>query len=576
MIGLLMCLLLLNEDPFFETEEERDFEVILRDIEDLRNNPIDINVADVAALSRIPYLSLADCLRIVHHREEYGPFRSLDDLLNIQGFDLPLLSTIRPFIIIKAKALAVEKATTRMRLATKIPPQENSLKYYTRTQGVVGQYTISLVTEKDPYENSFFDYYGAGMVIDEGKRKIALGKYNLDLGTGVVLSTVGSFFRSIDFHVMTHERGIVPYTTSFENGGFFGAAISDSLVFDYTLFYSYQKLDGRIDSLGFASSFDESGVHTDSASLSRKDRISEELFGYDVRYRFSNLLISQRSYWCTYDPAFAARDSLTQFYGKHFMISGIALTYFGDLFVVFSEWARTYRNRIGGLFGFSGFFPYFDFNCAGKYFPAGFYSPKGVESDDDYVGGTVDLKHHSPIADIGATVTIDNKTEEDSVKYGLRLNFEKKIGIVSARVQVRWRYREEVKDLSGSRVFVRITPLRLFFFDIRFEEKYVYGETAFEKGIFGAVELGVEYKGLRLRMRYGLFDTDSYASRIFAYETDLPGILNNRMLYDEGNYGFVYCSFAPVKKLRLSLKYSIIRRDVLTSKQFGCQVDGRL
>lgn len=576
MIGLLICLILLTEDPFFETEEERDFDVILKDIEDLKNNPIDINSADIGALSRIPYLSLVNCLKIVHYREEHGSFRSLDDLLHIQGIDPLLLSTIRPYIIIKVKPLEVEKVTTRIRLKTKIPPEKNSLEYYTRTQSIIGQYNIFLITEKDPYESSFFDHYAAGMVIDEGKRTIALGKYNLDVGAGVMLSTVGSFFRSVDFHVMTHERGIVPYTSSLENGGFFGAAISDSLLLDYTLFYSNQKLDGRIDSLGFARSFDESGEHTDSASLSRKDRINEGLFGYDVRYRMPNFLIAHRSYWCTYDPPFVARDSLTQFYGGRFWISGIGINYVGDRFVVFSEWTRAYRNRIGGLFGFSGFFPYIDFNCAGKYFPAGFYSPKGVESDDDYVGGTVDLKHHSPIVDVGATVTVDNKAEEDSVKYGLHLNFEKKIGIVNARVRLRWRYRKEMKDLSGSRVFVRITPVRWFVFDVRFEEKYVYNETFIEKGIFGAVEIGVDYKKLRLRMRYGLFDTDSYASRIFAYEIDLPGVLNNRMLYNEGYYGFVYCSFAPLKQLRLGLKYSVMTRDAVSIKQFGCQVDGRL
>jgi len=576
MIVALICIFLLNENSFFETEEERDFEVILRDIEYLKNNPIDINIADVEALSKIPFLSLTDCLKIVQYRQERGPFHSLEDLLNIQGFDPYLFDNIKPYITVKAKPFKIEKLTTRLRLKTKIPKDQNSLEYYTKSKGIFSQYNIFLVTEKDPYESSFFDYYAAGIVIDEGKRKIALGKYNLDLGSGVALSTVGSFFHSIDFRVMTHERGILPYTSSLENGGFFGTALSDSLLVNYTLFYSNQKLDGRIDSLGFARSFDESGDHIDSASLSRKDRITEELVGYDVHYRFTNLLVSHRSYWCTYSPEFACRDSLTRFYGGNFWISGIGLKYFGDLFVLFSEWARSFKNRIGGLFGFSGFFSYIDFNLAGKYFPVGFYSPKGVESKADYVGGTLDIRHRSRIGDLGTTVTIDNKTDEDSTKYGLRLNFEKKFGILNARLQVRWRYRGEMKDLSGSRVFLRITPLRWLFFDVRFEEKYVYSITEFEKGIFGAVEVGVKYKGVNLRMRYGLFDTDSYASRIFAYEADLPGIVNNRMLYNEGKYGFVYCSFKPMRHLQLSFKYSVLKRDSFLTKQFGCQLDGRL
>ncbi len=576
MIAILLFAFLSDEATIFEIEEEKDLEIILKEIEYLRYNPIDINTADFKELTKIPYLSINDCLKIIRYREKHGYYSSPKDLLNVPGFYHFLFDKIKNFVTVKAKPIRIEKFASRIRLKTEIPKKELSEKYYTKTQCSYNQYNIFLVTERDPYESSFFDYYATGIVIDEGARKFAFGKYNLDLGSGVLLSPLGSFFYSIDFSMIMRERGILPYTSVLENSGFFGAALSDSLFLKYTLFYSNQKLDGRIDSLGFARSFDESGEHTDSLSLSRKDRINEEIFGYDIKYRFSNVLVSNRTYWCTYNPGFVCSDSFTEFYGDKFWASGIELKYFGDFFVIFSECARSYNDHIGGLFGFSGYFPYIEFNLAGKYFPVGFYSPKGVEALDDYIGGAVDIKHISKIANFGTTLTIDDKTDEDSIKYGLRLNFEKGIGIVNAKFQIRWRYTAQTMDISGSRVFLRIKPIKHIFLDLRLEEKYAYELDEVEKGIFGALELGMQFDRLGFRMRYGRFNTDSYASRIFAYETDLPGIINNRMLYYKGDYGFIYASFKPVRLFKVSAKYSLVKRNAVSKKQLGCQLDVRL
>jgi hypothetical protein len=576
MIGLLLCVIMVQEDPFFETEEEQDFEFILKDIEYLRDNPLDINAVDAEALSRIPYLTLADCLKIVHYREQYGLFHSIRDLARIPGFDPVKVKTIEPYITIMAKPLRIEKLSSRIRLATKIPAREQSLEYYTKFHGMADQYSVSVVTERDPYEDSFFDYYAAGLILSEGKRTIALGSYSVDVGPGVMLSSIGSFFNAVDFRLMIHERGIVPYTSTVENGGLFGAALSDSLLFPFTIFYSNQKLDGRIDSLGDARSFDESGEHTDSLSVSRKDRIREELVGYDIRYHWNAVEVSNRSYWCSYDPGFTCRDSTTQFYGDRFWMSGVGIKYVNDRYVLFSEWARSFENRVGGLFGLTSFYSHVDVSCAGRYFPAGFYSPNGIESKEDYIGGTVDIQHHSRLADIGMTVTIDGELEEDSTQYGLQFNLNKRVGIVQTRLKMRWRYTSDIWDRAGSRVFFRITPIRTLFLDVRFEEKYVRTSTEVERGIFGAVEVGTTYKNVGLRIRYGRFMTDSYASRIYAYEIDLPGIINNRALYNNGEYGFIYCTFKLLRQLQVSLKYFILKRDSSTIKHFGCQLDSRL
>ena len=569
---LFFLIVALPEDVIFKTEQDIDFELILKDLEFLKDHPLDINTATVEELSQLPFLALNTTIKIIEYREKHGPFKTLDELLKIPGLDKSFINMIRPYVTVGIKRVEVKKIAARARLQTELPMEEQSSEYYTRTDLLFGQYGVHLVTEKDPYERVFFDHYAIGMQVDEGKRKFALGRYNLDLGAGVVLSSVGSFFRGVDFRIMMNERGLVPYTSAIENGGFFGAAFSDSFFIDYTLFYSNQKLDGRIDSLGFARSLDESGEHIDSLSLSRKNRINEEIFGYDVRYRKAGMLVSTRAYFCRYDPAFAVTDSVAKYYGDEFFIGSVEFKYIGESFVLFSEVARSWKNRIGGLFGFSAVFPYVDFNLAGKYFPVGFYSPKGIEATPNYAGGTIDIKHHSRVIDVGLNLTMDNRIDDDTTNYDIKLSLAKRLGLLDARVNFRHRYRAEEKDISGSDVLLRIRPVRFMFFDIRFEQKTVYEEDV-ENGIFGGFEVGLDFRDFDVRARYGVFDTDSYAARIYAYEIDLPGIINNRMLYNNGKYGFIYMTFRPLRVLRVSAKYLVLKRGDVTDSQIGGQFD---
>jgi hypothetical protein len=163
---------------------------------------------------------------------------------------------------------------------------------------------------------------------------------------------------------------------------------------------------------------------------------------------------------------------------------------------------------------------------------------------------------------------------EDTTRYDLKFSFAKRLGMLNARFNIRRRYRAERRDLSGSEALLRFMITRFLFFDFRFEERSIYDEQV-EKGIFGALEVGLDLKKLDVRARYGIFDTDSYGSRIYAYEIDLPGVLNNRMLYGDGDYELVYVSLRPVPQIKLSMKYSAVHRDPISDRQIGGQIDFR-
>ncbi|MEO0216747.1 MAG: helix-hairpin-helix domain-containing protein [candidate division WOR-3 bacterium] len=569
-ILLLICSL---DATIFESEEQKDLETYLFKMEELKENPVDINTANLEELLKIPFLKIPDALKIVAYRDKYGPFENLEDLYRIPSIDSITIAQLRPYLTVKKKPLRLRKIESRIRFKRNLK-ENGSITYYTRNIVGINDYTIFLITERDPYENSFFDYYSTGVLIEEQKRHFIMGRYNLDFGSGVMLSSTGSFFQGIDFRMLTSQRGIIPYTSTMENGGFFGAALSDSLLLNYCLFYSNQRLDGTVDTAGYARSFDESGEHIDSLSQSRKDRIMEEIFGYNVQYRYGSLLFSNSTYWSGYEPAFACDDSLTGFYGSNYWISGVDLKFFAEKFLVFGEVVRSFRNRPGGILGWSGVMPYnFEFNLATKYFSPGFYAPKGVESDEDHIGVVIDFNNRSRFINAGTTFNVFTDCNADTSNYDLRLNLAKIVGFVEFKSQLRWLFHAGIKELSGSKIFLRLFPKNFLYFNLRLEDKYSFDDTIF-RGIAGALDIGLDTKFVEFVIRLAVFDSENYKTRIFVFEPDLPGVINNRMLYGKGECGLIFIKLSPINKFNISLKYFAMNRDSL-SQQFGIQLDTR-
>jgi len=58
--------------------------------------PLDLNTATVAELDALPGIGPVLAARIVQHRREHGPFRSVDELLSVPGIGARLLARLKP------------------------------------------------------------------------------------------------------------------------------------------------------------------------------------------------------------------------------------------------------------------------------------------------------------------------------------------------------------------------------------------------------------------------------------------------------------------------------------------------
>lgn len=65
---------------------------------------LDLNRASPADFAAVPGLGPVLAGRIIDHRTEHGPFKHIDDLLQVKGIGPKLLEKIRPFVVIIAEA----------------------------------------------------------------------------------------------------------------------------------------------------------------------------------------------------------------------------------------------------------------------------------------------------------------------------------------------------------------------------------------------------------------------------------------------------------------------------------------
>lgn len=65
--------------------------------------PVDVNAASVDQLVAVPGIGKSLAQRIVDFRQKNGPFKSVDELLKVQGIGEKSLEKLRPHLVARSK-----------------------------------------------------------------------------------------------------------------------------------------------------------------------------------------------------------------------------------------------------------------------------------------------------------------------------------------------------------------------------------------------------------------------------------------------------------------------------------------
>lgn len=163
------------------------------------------------------------------------------------------------------------------------------------------------------------DFLSSSLFVKDIKRfkKIALGDYSLQFGQGLTLWSGLGFGKGADiFAVAKQDLGLKPYTSVNEFSYFRGAATQINFGrFDFTPFISYNKLDAGValnplTNLEDISSLQQSGLHRTENELKNRRRVGQLVFGGNIQYNYQKLSLGLTAYHSKYEQNFAPGNAL--------------------------------------------------------------------------------------------------------------------------------------------------------------------------------------------------------------------------------------------------------------------------
>lgn len=467
--------------------------------------------------------------------------------------------------------------------------------------------SFGVTAEKDAGEEFFkgsqkngFDFYSAHFFVKGfGVLKaLAIGDYQVQYGQGLTLWSGLGFGKSSDaVGIKKNGLGIKPYTSVDEN--LFLRGVATTLGFndvELSLFYSNKKIDGNVtgsDTLTsevlYISSLQETGLHSTPNEIADKDVIGEIMYGTHLCYKTKKINLGATAFKSEYS-ADLQRDlqlyNQFEFTGKENSNIGIDYSYIFKNMNIFGEASQSEN---GGKAFMSGCLLSLDQKVAlsllyrnyekdyQALYSSAFAEGSSTANEKGVFAGVV-LK---PIRAFSITAYVDNVSfpwlkyrvdaPSKALDYLFQVNWKP-----SKKLEMYVRYRQENKSINNSAEdAVFDVPSATLKQNYRFNAAYKVSTTVTLKNRveFTSYQIGSEtpqdgyiiyqdisYKKMKFPFsfsaRYALFDSDTYDSRIYAYENDVLYSYSIPAFYYKGSRFYITTRYSINRNLDIWLRFA--------------------
>jgi len=483
--------------------------------------------------------------------------------------------------------------------------------YYMRYNMTSGRnLRMGLTLEKDAGEEFFtgsnkkgFDYYSGFMYLKDISKLVEdfnLGDYSISMGQGLILHN--SFGSGKSSYVMNVKRGgrvIRPYSSVNEFNLLRGVATTLQVTkkVELTAFASTKKIDGNAiinDTLiegGFQtfSSFVINGLHRTEAEIAKRGTVTQNSFGGVVKWQPNrNLKLGMNILHNNFSSDLTPRDVPY----RKFLFSGDQLTnisidysYRYENFNLFGEVARSDNGGLANLHGVlismgrfvdaSVVYRNYDkdyhvlnanafgetsqpFNEQGVYLAMQFYPWRSIKFSTYF-----DLWKHPWLRSRSAGPT-DGREFLAKIEYNKKRKFN---------VYLQYRFEEKGENSRFSEQGLRSLVDRVQH-RARLNFTYTYsrelslisrveynhfekeGETSQGVMVFQDVKYKPIGKPYSLALRYSIFDTDDFNSRIYTYENDVLYEFSIPFYSGSGTRFYIKSQYRLSRKVYVQLRYS--------------------
>lgn len=442
----------------------------------------------------------------------------------------------------------------------------NRFRYYTRYSFKArDKLSFGLTAEKDPGEAFFkssnkhgFDYYSGHLSfkVNNSVENITVGDFIVRAGQGLVIWQGYTSGKSENvLGIAKTGQGVRGYTSVDENFYFRGTTgtlkIGDGKL---SLFYSQKRMDGNIVSPDsdetYFSSLQSSGYHRTQNEIEDKNSVKCTNIGGIFSWSFKNLKIGTSFVQQRFDkPYYRSNELYNQFRfsGTENFTGGLDYLYSKGKYQLFGEVAlskSTGKAMVQGVvahlndqLSFSALFRHFDkdyhalwantfaegsniSNESGLYFGAKFLPAKYITISaysDIYQSNWVNYSTAGPAKAWDIFAQADFYFSEKYSFYVRFKNEEKEQKFKENKLYVNLPER-----FQKARLHFQYKPSQTLTLKTRFEHIYYNGQNS-ENGFLIFQDLRYSPTGfpINLSARLAYFNTESYNSRIYAYENDI-------------------------------------------------------
>jgi len=613
---LLACLIcfatpLVAQEPDIEELAERqteysDISELLEMLAEFEQHPIQLNHATAEQLAVLPWISNVLAAAIIDYRSQIGKFNAIEELTQVNSMNPDLIPILSKYITVSPPKIARHFfISTKTRLSRKLE-ESVGLKQGTYFPSPIKAYNrfivnygnslrLGILLEKDSGERRLDDLklYFFSYRDKLNRNKLIFGNYRLEFAQGLIFGSPYGYYKGNDpiYPAKRRGRNLLEYMLVDENASLYG--ISGQFCFEiyqFYCFFSSNKLDATLNSNGAFSNFYTTGYHRTSSELARKDRLSERLIGSRFNVKPAPYFsIGVTYYRSLFDRSAITREPCFSFKGNVNELIGIDYNLTVGQFNLFGELARSRNNGTGLLTGIL-----LDVDPVELVILARNYSKNFISF------------HGNSFAEHG-----DHPQNEQGIYFGFQFNPLKnlKLSIYFDQFKFPWPTYFVPMPSTGKDFFVKVenNPIKNLQLSLKFKstQKECYIDKSksiiprnkknlrfqldfqpwnvikfrhriektwvtyqFNRQIqtcyadhFEGILLYQDIifrlnKNFDIVARMTLFDADSYESRLYQFEHDVPGMLTNHMLYGMGNRWYIKIQWKVKTIIKISLKFS--------------------
>lgn len=586
----------------FENENEENIEISVDKYRDLLQNPIPVNSASYADLENLGLLSPWEIEAILRYRNDYGPLLGSHELLYLPNFPKEKAELIENFLSFSSKLeekklkdllkygkhdlflrygrnFSTAKAYKENRYSGS--PNAYAIRYRFQCQD---RLQIGFAMEKDPGEKIFPDSWTAFIAFQNTGivKSWIIGCYTLHFGYGLHLGG-GMFGYGGDPETMFRSgQGIKPYASMAETGYFCGSALSLKCGknTELNLFYSYKPIDATIKE-DIITSISHTGYHRSENEIEKKRNGFMDVLGVAIEQRFNSAKIGMVCSYSHLNKVYMPTSSLSSIFS---LLSSDVLG--GSIY-----YQSLIRNvHLYGELGWSGVFNKNNtaaWSCAllqglqwkahtsfvlgayFRYYPksyTGFFinAPGLTSRGNNELGIGLNARWYA-----ARRIRLDAEFDwaqkdwyaypgifpHTNYKGSLRLTF------TPPQMEMYLYYQYRGNPISTPGYALQTHLLRFnFAYDSpsglllrsRIELKN------FNRAFLLYQDIGYNFSkiNLSIRFRYALFQSESYAERFYAYESDLLYASSFPSYYGKGQRFYLLLRYKPVRFLTIETRYA--------------------